>query len=130
MAKMKEGMKILVAYDGSSHADNALKETVDIAKKFNASIDVVHCRWEEPEEESMSLLKTKEALLKESGVKYKLRSEITQNVGARVLKIANGEGFGLIAMGTRGMGLAKAMILGSVSSKVTEGASCPVLVTK
>lgn len=130
MIKMKEGMKILVAYDGSSHADNALKEAIDVAKKFNASMEVVHCCWEKPDAESMNLLNTKEALLKESGVKYKLRSARTQNVGARILKIANGEGFGLITMGTRGMGLAKAMILGSVSGKVTEGASCPVLVTK
>ncbi|TFH22540.1 universal stress protein [Candidatus Bathyarchaeota archaeon] len=130
MVKMEEGMKILVAYDGSSHADNALKEAVDVAKKFNASMEVVHCIWEEPDAESMNLLKTKEALLKESGVKYKLRSERTPNVGARILKIANSEGFGLITMCTRGMGLAKAMILWSVSSKVTEGASCSVLVTK
>jgi len=43
---MKQGMKILVAYDGSNHADKAVKEAIDIAKCFKASIELVHCGWD------------------------------------------------------------------------------------
>ncbi len=123
-------MKILVAYDGSTHADNALEEAVELAKRFNGSTEVVHCSWEESEAASREMLNKKRGLLEEAGVKYTLRDERTDRPGPRLVNIANSEGFDLVVMGTRGLGAAKSLILGSVSSHVIEKCELPVLVVK
>jgi nucleotide-binding universal stress UspA family protein len=123
-------MKILVAYDGSEHSNRAVKEAIDIARKFESSIELVHCSWDMSAEDSMALLKTKETELKNAGIKYKLRDERWQYPGERLVKIVNDEGFGLVVMGTRGLGLAKSIILGSVSSHVIDKTDVPVLVVK
>jgi nucleotide-binding universal stress UspA family protein len=44
---MKNGLKILVPYDGSSESDNALKEAIEIAQAFNSSITLQHVFWDQ-----------------------------------------------------------------------------------
>lgn len=127
---MRLGMKILVAYDGSVHANQALSEAVGLAKRFRGSITVLHVFWEESEEESLKLLKGVEGRLKDANVKYDLRTERGQNIPRRITRIATEEGFDLIVIGSRGLGRGKAWVLGSVSSRVIEDATCPVLVVK
>lgn len=127
---MRLGMKILVAYDGSVHADQALSEALEIVKKFSGSMTVLNVFWEESEEESLKLLRGVEERLKEANIKYDLRTERGQNIPRRITRIATEEGFDLIAIGSRGLGGGKAWILGSVSSRVIEDATCPVLVVK
>ena len=127
---MKNGMKILVAYDGSEHADKAVTEAIDIAKCFTGSIELVHCSWEQSVNESMALLKTKEPELEEAGIKYKLRDERSELPGPKLVKLVKDDGFELLVMGTRGMGVAKSIILGSVSNYVIEKVEIPVLIVK
>lgn len=127
---MRFGMKILVAYDGSVHADQALNEALDLAKSFSGSITVLHVFWEESEEESLELLKGVEGRLKDANVKYDLRTERGQNIPRRITRIATEEGCDLIVIGSRGLGGGKAWVLGSVSSRVLEDATCPILVVK
>ena len=127
---MKEGMKILMAYDGSTHADNAMKEAVDVAKKFKGSVEVIHCAWEETQAESQEILEKHKQMLEDAGVKYKLREERTERPGPRLVKIANSENFHLVVMGTRGLGAARSIMLGSVSSHVIEKVDMPVMVVK
>lgn len=127
---MRLGMKILVAYDGSVHADQALSEALDLAKRFSGSITILHVFWEESEEESRKMLKGAEERLKGANVKYDLRVERGQNIPRRITRIATEEGFDLIVIGSRGLGGGKAWVLGSVSSRVVEDATCPVLVVK
>lgn len=127
---MRLGMKILVAYDGSVNANQALSEALEIAKRFSGSITVLHVFWVESEEESLKLLKEVEGKLKDANVKYDLRTERGQNIPRRITRIATEEGFDLIAIGSRGLGGGKAWVLGSVSSRVIEDATCPVLVVK
>lgn len=123
-------MKILVAYDSSTHAENALKEAVELAKRFNGSTEVIHCSWEESETASKEMLNKNKELLEEAGIKYTLRDERTERPGPRLVKIADSEGFDFVVMGTRGMGAAKSLFLGSVSSHVIEKCELPVLVVK
>lgn len=127
---MKIGMKILVAYDGSDYAKRALSEAVELAKKFSGSITLLHVPWEESDEESHKLLASAADGLKGTGVKYNVRSERGQNIPRRITRIATEENFDLITIGSRGMGGAKAWMLGSVSSAVIEEATCPVLIVK
>jgi nucleotide-binding universal stress UspA family protein len=43
---------------------------------------------------------------------------------------ANGEGFDLVVIGGRGVGVMEGLLLGSVSQTVLEGVQCPVMVVK
>ena len=138
-------MKILVPYDGSENAKNAVKEAVDLAKQFSGLLTVLHVQWDPLEETyaeevekyegievrdevSLRLLDDLDPMLEESGVKYDLRSETTPRIPKTILSIAEDEGYDLICIGSRGMGSAKAWLLGSVSNRVITGADCPVLV--
>jgi nucleotide-binding universal stress UspA family protein len=127
---MKEGLKILVAYDESDHAKNALIEAIDLGKKYSGSITVINCAWEMSDENARAMLKKTENQLKESGVKYDLKVERTQNPPGRILRFADEGSYDLIVMGSRGMGGARAWLMGSVSNKVAAEAEVPVLVVK
>lgn len=123
-------MKILVAYDGSAHADKALIEAIDMAKKFSGSITALHVCWEESDQESQKILSIAQDRLMDTGVKYYIRSERSRFIPRRITRIARDEGFDLITIGCRGFDFAKAWVMGSVSSRVIEEAICPVLVVR
>mgnify|MGYP001209346870 CR=1 FL=1 len=142
---MKEGVKVLVAYDGSKESKNAVAEAADIAKRFQGSVTVLNVYWDPSEakyepivekvekisisdEGSIRILDDVEPLLKERKIKYNLRSERDPNVPKTILRIAEEEGYGCITLGSRGMGGARAWLLGSVSSRVIAEATCPVIV--
>ena len=137
---MKSGAKILVAYDGSEFANRALNEAVDIAKKVNGSVTLIHVFWdpnvkkyegtEVRDQPTIQLMADAEKILKASKVKHELRSERSDDAPHVILKAANEGGFDYIAMGSRGRGGAKAWILGSVSSRVVAESHCPVIVVK
>jgi len=59
-----------------------------------------------------------------------IREAVMTNISQRIVRIASEEHFDLIVMGTRGLGGAKAWLLGSVSQRVITEAPCPVLVVK
>jgi len=133
-------MKILVAYDGSPQSKYALKEATDIIREFSGEMTVLHVYWDPEIREydgteirdrlSLRLLDDIKNTLDESGVKYNLRSEHHPNTPGAILNIAENEKYDIIALGSRGIGGARAWLLGSVSNKVVSEAPCTVLVTK
>ncbi len=142
---MKEGAKILVAYDGSKESMKAVKEAADLATRFKGSLTVLNVYWDPSEarheaevvrtektsigdQGSIRILDDVEPMLKERKVKFDLKSVKDPNVPKTILRIAEDEGYGCIALGSRGMGGAKAWLLGSVSSRVIAEATCPVMV--
>jgi nucleotide-binding universal stress UspA family protein len=148
---MKEGLKILVAYDGSTYAKKALSEAIDIARKFSGSITALHVYWdpskgvggppearrtqrfEETElrdQPDIQLMEEVEKSLKASKVKYEIRSEHSEHPPDVILRVAKDEKFDCIALGSRGLGGAKAWLLGSVSTKVAAEAGCTVMIAK
>jgi len=137
---MKKGMKILVAYDGSPQSKDALKEATDLLREFSGEMTVLHVYWDPEIREydgteirdrpSLRLLDDIKNTLDESCVKYKFRSEHHPNTPRAILNIAENEKYDMIALGSRGIGRARAWLLGSVSNKVVSEAPCTVLVTK
>jgi nucleotide-binding universal stress UspA family protein len=142
---MKEGLKVLVAYDGSKESNNAVAAAADLAERFKGSVTVLNVYWDpmegkyEPvveklektsisDEGGIRILDDVEPMLKKRKVKYDLRMERDPNVPKTILRIAEDEGYGCIALGSRGMGGARAWLLGSVSSRVIAEAPCPVIV--
>ena len=51
-------------------------------------------------------------------------------VAKSILEVADEEGSDIIIMGSRGLGLLKGVLIGSVSQKVIEEAKIPVMVIK
>ncbi len=138
---MKDKMKVLVPYDGSSNAKNAVTEAIKLAKKFDGSVSLLHVHWdhgaataydgtEVRDQASIKLFEDVETDLKSSGVKYVLHSENDPNAPDVILSTAKRENVDAIVMGSRGMGGARAWLLGSVSSKVAAEAQCPVIIVK
>jgi nucleotide-binding universal stress UspA family protein len=144
---LKDGIKVLVAYDGSEYARKAVSEAADIAKKFGGIVTVLHVFWDPAQiaredevaavegidvrdQPSISVLDDVEPVLKKIDVNYELRSVRSNHPPSVILDIAEKEGYDLISMGCRGLGGAKAWLLGSVSQKVVSEANCPVLVIK
>ncbi len=140
MIDLKEGVKILVAYDGSEFSKRALNEAAENAKHFKGSLALLHIYWDDKvgkiegtevrDQPTMQVMADAEKKLKASKVKYELKSERSDDVPYVILKTAKDEGYDYIAMGSRGMGGAKAWILGSVSSRVIAESHCPVIVVK
>jgi len=137
---MKDGAKILVAYDGSIYSKKALTEAVDLAKRTHGSVTLLHVFWapektkfegtEVRDEPTIRLLKDAESDLKKANIQYEALSERSDDPPHVILKTAEDGGFDCIALGSRGVGGAKAWLLGSVSSRVVAEAQCPVLVVK
>jgi len=138
---LRDGAKILVAYDGSEYSKKALREAIDIAKKFSGSVTVLHVFWEPlasrriegmevRDQPAMRLMEEAEKMLKASSVKYELRSENSSRIPDVILKVAKEGGFDSIALGSRGMGGARAWLLGSVSSRIAAEAEKTVIIAK
>lgn len=141
---MKEGMKILVAYDGSSLAKKALNEAIGLARTYGGSITALHVDPFEPADSNRTVKEEKEhregmlrALsreiepdLKKSKIQHELMSEHSDDVPGTIIETVSSGGFDLIAIGSRGLGRTKAPLLGSVSRRVVTEATCDVLVIK
>lgn len=134
-------MKVLVPYDGSSNAKNAVSEAIKLAKKFDGSVNVLYVHWdhgaatpydgtEVRDQASIRIFEDVETDLKSAGIKYTLQSENDPNAPDVILSTAKTENIDAIVMGSRGMGGARAWLLGSVSSKVAAEAQCPVIIVK
>jgi nucleotide-binding universal stress UspA family protein len=151
---VRRGLKILVAYDGSSQSDHALtaaialaqelagsvtllrvqdavREALDAAREFSSMYTLLKVHGTEVSlADSKPLLHAKDQELWNSGVPYEIREAVTTNIPQRIVHVAMEEAFDLIVLGTRGVGRAKAWLLGSVSQRVITEAPCPVLVVK
>ena len=145
--------KILVSIDGSQSADHALDFGLDLAGKYSAEVMiatvvdspssslVVKGMLYAPTSTENYLKKLRtfhekillEALDKTKKISPKLKVSTRLLEGRPADKIVEtaGEGaFDLIVMGSRGLGGIKEFVLGSVSDRVADEASCPVLIVK
>lgn len=148
--------RILVPFDGSKYSGNALGQAINIAKKFESEIFIITAvdTSDFPPGMLLALLK-KDKMLQESikeyisAVKSQVRKELLAEVGVckakgvtktyydiisgnpvdSILKFMRGRKIDLIIMGSQGRhGIGKLRTLGSVSRKVTELATCPVMI--
>jgi nucleotide-binding universal stress UspA family protein len=116
--------KIIVPLDGSKHSTTALEKAIQIAKKFEGKITLIHAY--SPHILTKTTPEIIEAFL-EAG------NKILAEAGRTVDTIVEAAGKGkcdLIVMGARGLSPIKVMLLGSVSYGVTTHASCPVLIVR
>ena len=134
---------ILVPVDGSDTSDKAVGEAISVAKicgaKLNflyvANINQLAINAFLTDAILAAVRKAGEVILERAeksvpvGIEFETKSE-TGSPAVTILDYAERINADLIVMGTRGLGLVKGVLLGSVSQYVVEQAACPVLVVK
>ena len=126
MASIK---KILVPVDGSVSGCKAVDEAIFLASKCRAKMDFVYVASEINKDIPSHLVFDRIWTKLPADIKADKHVE-TGIIYKAILKVAEAEGSDMIIMGSRGLGLFKGALLGSVSQKVVEHAKIPVMVIK
>ena len=144
---MKKKKKILVAVDGSENSKRALIEAKEYGDVFGGNITILtvvkpmvpgHYSYLKPPtpEDNKVLEDASKFILQESlkvfndfegEVEAKLRRG---NPADEILQEVEEEGYDLIIMGSRGLGVFSRSFLGSVSNKVLNHADTNILIVK
>jgi nucleotide-binding universal stress UspA family protein len=137
--------KILVTHDGSKASDKALRKAVEIGNKFESTIMVLSVVPELylTELSDVDRQKILETMTEETrNAMEKIRAQLAGksidtkimlrqgDPAEKILETAKKLKVDLIVTGSHGRHGAKKFLLGSVSSRVVDYATCPVLVVK
>ena len=150
--------QILVPFDGSKYAKNALDEAIGLAKITGARVHlftVVNISGIVPpgsllglvkgasagelqrrllksaETETEDIGKTQIEYCKSKGVDADYEAVLDGNTAEEILRAAKKKSADLIVIGSHGLhGIGKIKTLGSVSRKVSEFTHCPVLIVR
>jgi nucleotide-binding universal stress UspA family protein len=139
--------KILVAYDGSDHAIRALDIAIDIAKKYEAKLDIVEVVdtaallgmgvapipgevIQQVYNKAKNDVDSAKSKAQQQGVKEVESVVLEGDPATAILEYASKNGVDLIVTGSRGLSTFKRIILGSVSTKIVQDSKIPVLVVK
>ena len=126
MSKIK---KILVPVDGSVNGCKAVDEAIFFAQKCNADLDFVYVASNINKDIPSHIVFDRIWEKVPQDLKAAKHVE-TGNIAKAILKVAAAEKSDMIIMGSRGLGLFKGALIGSVSQKVVEEAPIPVMVIK
>ncbi|MDR3601073.1 MAG: universal stress protein [Desulfosporosinus sp.] len=137
--------KILVATDASEYSRRALKSAVELARKFNAEVEVLfvmHMPMAYDSSVNMYVFSPKqidqegELVLKDtldkidtSGVTI-IKKKMQGKPVDVILKEIDDENIDMVVMGSHGYGAIAGAVLGSVSQKVLHKAKCSVLIVR
>jgi nucleotide-binding universal stress UspA family protein len=136
---------ILVAVDGSPHADRALSEAIDIARGSHARLTIITAAGEPSTAMAMALAAGAAAdlgpaLLREADRVLRAAADrvpddvsvttiLTEDpIRSAILKRACEGHHDLVVMGSRGRGAVRSAVLGSVSHHVLHHSPVPVLI--
>lgn len=138
--------RILVAVDGSTHSDNAVRFAAELARR--SGFTEIHLITVQPmlpgdvlafvpkanidkyyAEGAAEALRSAKSLLDAAKLPYKTHVEIGP-VGPAIVDCANAQQCEQIVMGSRGHGAAMNLILGSVATSVIANAAQPVTIVK
>ena len=136
--------RVLIPVDGSDSSKNAAKYAAHLVNARNPKLYLLNV-WEpvnmtiggemaeklreEEQAKSMALLEEYKKLLEPCGLEVELiaRSGRPDYV---ILNVQDELDCDLIVIGSRGLSVLENVIMGSVVTRVLEGATCPVLVTR
>ena len=149
--------KILVAFDGSESANKALDFALDIAAKYSAEILIVSIlqpvitpMFQYPElgvsaappatmisyakelrDRHKKVLSAALRMVKKVKPSLKVSTKLLEGRPSnKIVETAKQGNFDIIVLGSQGLGGIKKFFLGSVSHRVADEASCPVLIVK
>ncbi|MFQ6125142.1 MAG: universal stress protein [Candidatus Heimdallarchaeota archaeon] len=140
--------KILVALDGSQKSDRAFDFALDLAEKYSAEIlifsvvplipSIISAVYPGSDKYYAASKARHEQVLQDTLKKAKnlqpnlnILTKLAEGRPAnKILETAKLKKSDLIIVGDRGLGGIQEFILGSVSHRVADGATCPVLIVK
>ena len=137
---------ILLATDGSPHADLAAGVAVDLAKSTGSRLHVVavgrtfpaavydeyaESRREDLRREAQDVLDEQVRKIEESGGNVAIAHlKMDEERDEAIVHLAEDIGAGMIVIGSRGFGGMKRALMGNVADSVVRHAHCPVLVVR
>ena len=146
---------ILVATDGSDHADKAVALAAELSKKYGAKLIALHViaqSWESHVPEALKayarsehieasereilkavgdqILHGASVLAREEGVEDIETILETGDPAATVLQVAKDQGAQFLVMGNRGLGGLSGLLQGSVSQKIVAHAPCTCITVR
>lgn len=143
---------ILIALDGSKHADKALKVAIEMAQQCEAKLILYHAvkitnlmpgydKWVNTDareafetvamEQATLMLDAAEKQVRDAGLAdFERKLQQADSATHAILAIAEAEQVDLLVVGTRGLTGLRELAMGSVAHKVTAAATCPVLVVR
>ncbi len=110
--------KILVPVDFSKHSERATALALELARKFESSLTLLH---------TSVAIKTVRARVLAQGIAKVDALLVEGNPFAEIVRTAREKHFDLIVMGTHGRTGLEHALMGSVAEKVVRKAPCPVL---
>ena len=136
--------RVLIPVDGSDSSKNAAKYAAHLVNARNPKLYLLNV-WEpvnmtiggemaeklreEEQATAMALLEEYKKLLEPCGLDVEL-IERSGRPDYVILNVQDELDCDLIVIGSRGLSVLENMIMGSVVTRVLEGATCPVLVTR
>lgn len=121
--------KILVPVDGSVQGCKATDEAIYLATKCKAKMDFVYVASEINKDIPSDLIFDRIWEKLPADIEAKKHVE-SGSIPKAILKVAEDEKSDMIIMGSRGLGIFKGAILGSVSKKIVEESKIPVMIVK
>lgn len=128
----KRRLNILLADDGSQHAQAAVEWLQDIPLPAKSRILVFHAfhsgqiPWVAEYEKSLERTKTQL-----TGMGYQVETELQLGHAAKlIIELAEARKPGLIVLGAKGLRSTATILLGGVAQQVVEYACCPVLIVR
>lgn len=140
MIYMYEVKKILLGIDGSEGSYKAAEVAADLASRLNARITIIYVASDrytvgfsaKPTytEGDNVLVGDKFDRPKEMLASRKIEYDTVAELGdpADIIIGAASKGYDMVVVGTRGLSGFREMVLGSVSQKIVQGSSIPVLI--
>ena len=134
---------ILVPVDGSEGSDRAITHAISMAEVCNAKLNFLYvaninqlainaCLSDailEAVTKAGNVILDRAMEMVPTGIEKESFSE-TGSPAVAILDFATTNSVDMIVMGSRGLGIVKGVLLGSVSQYIVEQAKCPVLVVK
>ena len=138
--------RVLLATDGSKDAELAAKAAVDLSRRSQTGLHVVHAwralphyaypslvpeRYHPPHEEgARKILKEQVERIEQAGSRVAQAHLVMGREVDAILDLGEQIGAGLIVVGSRGLGQVKRLLVGSVSESIVHHAKCSVLVVR
>ncbi len=135
---------IIVGLDGSDAGWQALKYAQNLAEKYSAKLILVHAYprtsdlhdWDgydtllsQRKSIGQKIIETGRRLLGDSSIE--VEEDLLEGPAAdAILSVVQARNADLVVIGTRGMGAIKGMLFGSVATKISHHADCPVMVVR